>query len=65
MSNFLIFKAALNNSATPAIGTYTAEGATASFTQDVSLSPDYYLNTPNASTTAVQWFLPTKETTDF
>ena len=65
MSNFLIFKAAFNNSATPAIGTYTAEGATASFTQDVSLSPDYYLYNPNASTTAVQWFVPTKETTDF
>ena len=65
MSNFLIFKAAFNNSATPAIGTYTAEGATASFTQDVSLSPDYYLYNPNASITAVQWFVPTKETTDF
>lgn len=65
MSNFLIFKAAFNNSATPAIGTYTAEGATASFTQDASLSPDYYLYNPNASTTAVQWFVPTKETTDF
>ena len=65
MSNFLIFKAAFNNSATPAIGTYTAEGAPASFTQDVSLSPDYYLYNPNASTTAVQWFVPTKETTDF
>ena len=65
MSDFLIFKAAFNNSATPAIGTYTAEGATASFTQDVSLSPDYYLYNPNASTTAVQWFVPTKETTDF
>ena len=65
MSNFLIFKAAFNNSATPAIGTYTAEGATASFTQDASLSPDYYLYNPNASITAVQWFVPTKETTDF
>lgn len=65
MSDFLIFKAAFNNSATPAIGTYTAEGATASFTQDASLSPDYYLYNPNASTTAVQWFVPTKETTDF
>lgn len=65
MSNFLIFKAAFNNSATPAIGTYTAEGATASFTQDVSLTPDYYLYNPNASSTAVQWFVPTKETTDF
>ena len=65
MSNFLIFKAAFNNSATPAIGTYTAEGATASFTQDASLSPDYYLYNPNASSTAVQWFVPTKETTDF
>ena len=65
MSDFLIFKAAFNNSATPAIGTYTAEGATASFTQDVSLSPDYYLYNPNASITAVQWFVPTKETTDF
>jgi hypothetical protein len=64
MSDFLIFKAAFNNSATPAIGTYTAEGATASFTQDASLSPDYYLyNT--ADDTAVQWFVPTKETTDF
>ena len=65
MSDFLIFKAAFNNSATPAIGTYTAEGATASFTQDVSLSPDYYLYNPNASITAVQWFVPTKETTNF
>ena len=65
MSNFLIFKAAFNNSATPAIGTYTAEGATASFTQDASLSPDYYLYNPNASITAVQWFVPTKEATDF
>ena len=65
MSDFLIFKAAFNNSATPAIGTYTAEGATASFTQDTSLSPDYYLYNPNASITAVQWFVPTKETTDF
>ena len=65
MSNFLIFKAAFNNSATPAIGTYTAEGAPALFTQDTSLSPDYYLYNPNASITAVQWFVPTKETTDF
>ena len=65
MSDFLIFKAAFNNSATPAIGTYTAEGATASFIQDASLSPDYYLYNPNASSTAVQWFVPTKETTDF
>ena len=65
MSNFLIFKAAFNNSATPAIGTYTAEGATASFTQDASLSPDYYLYNPNASITAVQWFVPTNEATDF
>ena len=65
MSNFLIFKAAFNNSATPAIGTYTAEGATASFTQDVSLSPDYYLYNTAAGGTAIQWFVPTKETTDF
>ena len=65
MSDFLIFKAAFNNSATPAIGTYTAEGATASFTQDASLSPDYYLYNSNASIAAVQWFVPTKETTDF
>ena len=65
MSNFLIFKAAFNNSATPAIGTYTAEGATASFTQDASLSPDYYLYNTAAGGTAVQWFVPTKETTDF
>ena len=65
MSDFLIFKAAFNNSATTAIGTYTAEGATASFTQDASLSPDYYLYNPNASIAAVQWFVPTKETTDF
>jgi len=64
MSNFLIFKAAFNNSATPAIGTYTAEGATALFNMNSSLSPDYYLyNT--ADDTAVQWFVPTKETTDF
>lgn len=65
MSDFLIFKAAFNNSATPAIGTYTAEGATASFTQDASLSPDYYLYNTAADSTAVQWFVPTKETTDF
>ena len=64
MSNFLIFKAAFNNSATPAIGTYTAEGATALFNMNASLSPDYYLyNT--ADDTAVQWFVPTAETTDF
>lgn len=64
MSNFLIFKAAFNNSATPAIGTYTAEGAAAQFNINTSLSPDYYLyNT--ADGTAVQWFVPTAETTDF
>ena len=64
MSNFLIFKAAFNNSATPAIGTYTAEGATAQFNINTSLSPDYYLyNT--ALYSAVQWFVPTAETTDF
>ena len=64
MSNFLIFKTAFNNSATPAIGTYTAEGATALFTQNASLSLDYYLyNT--VDDTAVQWFVPTAETTDF
>ena len=64
MSNFLIFKAAFNGSATPAIGTYTAEGATAQFNRNTSISPDYYLyNT--ADGTAVQWFTPTAETTDF
>ena len=64
MSDFLIFKAAFNNSATPAIGTYTAEGATAQFNNDPDVSPDYYLyNT--ADDTAVQWFVPTAETTDF
>ena len=64
MSNFLIFKAAFNNSATPAIGTYTAEGATARFNRNTDISPDYYLyNT--ADGTAVQWFVPTAETTDF
>ena len=64
MSNFLIFKAAFNNSATPAIGTYTAEGATARFNVNTSISPDYYLyNT--ALYSAVQWFVPTAETTDF
>lgn len=64
MSNFLIFKAAFNNSATPAIGTYTAEGATAQFNKNTSISPDYYLyNTTDD--TAVQWFAPTAETTDF
>ena len=64
MSNFLIFKAAFNNSAIPAIGTYTAEGATALFNMNASISPDYYLyNT--ADDTAVQWFVPTAETTDF
>ena len=65
MSNFLIFKAAFNNSATPAIGTYTAEGATVQFNNDPDVSPDYYLYNPNASITAVQWFVPTAETTDF
>ena len=65
MSDFLIFKAAFNNSATPAIGTYTAEGATAQFNNDPDVSPDYYLYNPNASSTAVQWFAPTAETTDF
>ena len=64
MSNYLIFKAAFNNSATPAIGTYTAEGATAQFNNDPDVSPDYYLyNTTDD--TAVQWFVPTAETTDF
>lgn len=64
MSNFVIFKAAFNNSATPAIGTYTAEGATAQFNKNTSISPDYYLyNTVLYS--AVQWFVPTAETTDF
>ena len=65
MSNFLIFKAAFNNSATPAIGTYTAEGATAQFNNDPDVSPDYYLYNTAAGSTAVQWFVPTKETTDF
>ena len=64
MSNFLIFKAAFNGSATPAIGTYTAEGAPAQFNRNTDISPDYYLyNT--ADGTAVQWFVPTAETTDF
>ena len=65
MSDFLIFKAAFNNSATPAIGTYTAEGATAQFNNDPDVSPDYYLYNTAASSTAVQWFVPTKEVTDF
>ena len=65
MSNFLIFKAAFNNSATPAIGTYTAEGATAQFNNDPGVSPDYYLYNTAADSTAVQWFVPTAETTDF
>lgn len=65
MSDFLIFKAAFNNSATPAIGTYTAEGATAQFNNDPDVSPDYYLYNTAASSTSVQWFVPTKETTDF
>lgn len=64
MSDFIIFKAAFNNSATPAVGTYTAEGATAQFNKNTSISPDYYLyNT--ALYSAVQWFVPTAETTDF
>lgn len=64
MSNFLIFKAAFNGSATPAIGTYTAEGAMARFNRNTDISPDYYLyNTVLYS--AVQWFVPTAETTDF
>ena len=65
MSDFLIFKAAFNNSATPAIGTYTAEGATAQFNNDPDVSPDYYLYNTAAGSTAVQWFVPTAETTDF
>ena len=65
MSDFLIFKAAFNNSATPAIGTYTAEGVTAQFNNDPDVSPDYYLYNTAASSTSVQWFVPTKETTDF
>ncbi len=64
MSNFLIFKAAFNNSATPAIGTYTAEGATAYFNRNLSISPDYYLY-GNTAGSAVRWFVPTAETTDF
>ena len=65
MSDFLIFKAAFNNSATPAIGTYTAEGVTAQFNNDPDVSPDYYLYNTVAGSTAVQWFVPTKEVTDF
>ena len=65
MSDFLIFKAAFNNSTTPAIGTYTAEGATAQFNNDPDVSPDYYLYNTAAGSTAVQWFVPTAETTDF
>ena len=65
MSDFLIFKAAFNNSATPAIGTYTAEGATAQFNNDPDVSPDYYLYNTTVGSTAVQWFVPTAETTDF
>ena len=65
MSDFLTFKAAFNNSATPAIGTYTAEGATAQFNNDPDVSPDYYLYNTTAGSTAVQWFVPTAETTDF
>ena len=64
MSNFLIFKAAFNDSATPAIGTYTAEGATAQFTRNTSISPDYYLY-GDTSNSAIRWFVPTTETTDF
>lgn len=64
MSNFLIFKAAFNNSTTPAIGTYTAEGATAKFIRNTSISPDYYLY-GNTSRSAIRWFVPTAETTDF
>ena len=64
MSNFLIFKAAFNGSATPAIGTYTAEGGTAYFIRNLSISPDYYLYS-TAQNSAVQWFVPTAETTNF
>lgn len=64
MSNFLIFKAAFNDSATPAIGTYTAEGADAYFNSNPDLSPDYYLY-GKTSRSAIRWFVPTKETTDF
>ena len=64
MSNFLIFKAAFNNSVTPAIGTYTAEGATARFNRNTDISPDYYLY-GDTSKSAIRWFVPTTETTDF
>ena len=65
MSNFLIFKATFNNSSAPAIGTYTAEGGSAAFNQNSNYgSSDYYLCNYNDNT-AVQWFVPTKETTDF
>ena len=65
MSNFLIFKATFNNSSAPAIGTYTAEGASAAFNQNSNYgSSDYYLCNYNDNT-AVQWFVPAKETTDF
>ena len=64
MSNFLIFKATFNNSATPAIGTYTAEGAAAYFNRNLDLSPDYYLY-GKTSRSAIRWFVPTAETTDF
>ena len=65
MSNFLIFKATFNNSSAPAIGTYTAEGASATFNQNSNYgSSDYYLCNYNDNT-AVQWFVLAKETTDF
>lgn len=64
MSNFLIFKAAFHNSTTPAIGTYTAEGAAAYFNRNLSISPDFYLY-GNTSGSAIRWFVPTAGATDF
>ena len=64
MSNFLIFKAAFNNSATPAIGTYTAEGGAAQFNINTSLSPDYYMYAATAEN-PIKWFVPTAVVTDF
>jgi hypothetical protein len=64
MSNFLIFKAAFNNSATPAIGTYTVEGGTVQFIRNTSLSPDYYMYAATAEN-PIKWFVPTAVVTDF
>lgn len=66
MSNFLILKALFTDkSTTPAIGTYTAAGATALFNQNSSYGSNEWYLYNTAVQSAVKWFVPTKETTDF